>query len=106
MDMILTGRDVDADEAFLFGLANRVVEKGSALKNAIDYAIQISRFPALCMNKDRDMVCKQWNLSLDEALLEEGKGSDVMDTVMKHAVEGAKRFAREGKGRGGNNYNI
>jgi enoyl-CoA hydratase len=106
MDMILTGRDVDAEEALAFGLANRVVEKGSALKNAIEYAIQISRFPAMCMKKDREMVDKQWNLSVDEALLEEGKADEVMDQVMKRAVEGAKRFAKEGKGRGGDKNNI
>lgn len=104
--MILTGRDVDAEEALAFGLANRVVEKGSALQHAIGYAIDISRFPSLCLNKDREMVHNQWNLSLEEALREEGKPNDVMDKVMKRAVEGAKRFAKEGKGRGGDKNNI
>lgn len=103
--MILTGRDVGGEEAYSIGLANRVVENGMALQSAIDYALEISRFPALCMNKDRLMVYKQWNMSLAEALFEEGKGGDEMDQIMKLAAEGATRFAK-GKGRGGDKNNI
>jgi enoyl-CoA hydratase len=105
MDMILTGRDVDAVEALSFGLANRVVAEGQALRTAIDYGIQISRFPTLCMNKDREMVTKQWNLSLEDALREEGKRGEQLDQIMKLASQGATRFA-QGKGRGGDKNDI
>jgi enoyl-CoA hydratase len=105
MDMILTGRDVDAEEALSFGLANRVVAKGEALRCAIDYGIQISRFPALCMNKDREMISTQWSLSMEEALREEGKQGEQMNQIMKQATDGAMRFAK-GKGRGGDKNDI
>lgn len=103
--MILTGRDVRGEEAHSIGLVNRLVEDGRALQAGIDYALEISRFPAMCMNKDRNMVNKQWNMSMTEALLEEGKGGKEMDQIMKLAAEGATRFAK-GKGRGGDKNNI
>ncbi len=52
MDMVLTGRPVDAAEALNFGLANRVVAKGAALEAALEYARNIARFPQLCMRSD------------------------------------------------------
>jgi enoyl-CoA hydratase len=44
MDMILTGRAVDAEEALAMGLANRVVADGEALAAAVILARQIAAF--------------------------------------------------------------
>jgi len=49
MDMILTGRGVSGEEAYAMGLANRVVEPGTALANARELAKQIASFPQRCM---------------------------------------------------------
>jgi len=54
MDMILTGRPVDAYEALNMGLANRIVPVGKSLEEAISIARQLLQFPQLCMNADRD----------------------------------------------------
>ena len=53
LDMILTGRPVDAAEALAIGLANRVVAEGQALAAAQALAAEIAHFPALCMRTDR-----------------------------------------------------
>ena len=53
LDMILTGRPVEAAEALAIGLANRVVPEGGALAAALALATEIARFPALCMRTDR-----------------------------------------------------
>ena len=45
MDMILTGRPVNAEEALQIGLANRVAPEGKALDEAITLARQIAAFP-------------------------------------------------------------
>src|SRR5437879_6161300 len=45
MDLILTGRPVDAGEALAFGLANRVVPAGQALAAAQELAAQLANFP-------------------------------------------------------------
>jgi enoyl-CoA hydratase len=98
MDMILTGRPVDAREALSWGLANRVVPKGEALSAAITLAKEIARFPQLCLRADRASAFAGWSMSLDDALKAEARqGAPV---VALEARAGAARFAA-GKGRGG-----
>src|SRR6186713_2223398 len=67
MDLILTGRPVEAEEALAMGLANRVVPKGQALSAALELAREISAFPQLCMRNDRLSALEQWSLDWDEA---------------------------------------
>jgi len=99
MDLILTGRPVDAHEALSMGLANRVVPQGQALAAALDIARQISAFPQLCMRNDRLSALQQWSLDWDEAQAVEVRfGMETLRTGS--AVEGATRFA-SGQGRGG-----
>ncbi len=99
MDMILTGRGVSGEEARLMGLANRLVEPGQALGEAKKLAKQLAGFPQLCLRGDRMSSYKQWNLPLDEALLEETRiGLEVFRSG--ETLDGARRFA-EGAGRHG-----
>lgn len=96
--MILTGRAVDAQEAYAWGLANRLTKKGEALAHAIALAKDIARFPQLCLRADRASAYAGWSRELDEALRMEGKRG--MPVVATEARAGAARFAA-GKGRGG-----
>ena len=73
LDMILTGRAVDAKEALEFGLANRVVPAGQARAEAEKIAREIAQFPQICMRTDRVSAYKQWDLDLPEALINEGR---------------------------------
>lgn len=99
MDMILTGRSVDAEEAYAIGLANRLVEDGEALAAALRLAEDLSRYPQRCMRSDRLSAYEQWSLSLNDALLNEFKrGLEVVES--RETVEGAARFA-SGHGRHG-----
>jgi enoyl-CoA hydratase len=98
LDMILTGRPVDAHEALLMGLANRVVPVGESLTAAHDLAEQIAAFPQMCVRVDRDSAYRQWDLPLDAALRSEGAAG--VPVVMSEGAEGAVRFV-EGAGRHG-----
>ena len=99
MDMILTGREVGADEALAFGLANYVSEENSALPKALEVARRIAAFPQFCMRTDRASAIAQWSLPMDEALRREITGGlNVIE--MGETRDGAKRFAA-GIGRGG-----
>ena len=99
LDLILTGRPVDADEALAMGLANRVVEEGDALAAALDLAQQLSRFPQNCLRSDRLSSYEQWGLPLDEALLNEfNRGLEVVRS--QETLVGATAFA-SGRGRHG-----
>jgi enoyl-CoA hydratase len=98
LDMILTGRAVDAAEALQMGLVNRVVAKGEALRAARELARQIAAFPQACMLADRESAYQQWNLPLDEALRREGASG--YRIVFEEGIAGAARFA-SGAGRHG-----
>jgi enoyl-CoA hydratase len=97
LDLILTGRPVEADEALRMGLANRVSAPGQALAEAIALAGQIAGFPQECMRGDRLSAYEQDGLDLPGAITNEfAHGTN----ALSEAVEGAGRFA-SGAGRHG-----
>lgn len=99
LDLILTGRGVSGDEARLMGLANRLVEPGQALAEALTLAHQIADFPQACLRSDRRSSYEQWDLPLHEALANETRlGLDVIHSG--ETAAGAARFA-SGEGRHG-----
>ncbi len=99
MDMILTGRPVEAAEALSFGLANKVVPEGQARAAAEALAAEIARFPQNCLRHDRLSTYEQWDLPYDQAMANEIQhGREVLSSG--EVLEGAARFA-SGKGRGG-----
>lgn len=51
-DLILTGRPVGAEEAWRIGLADRLVEPGTALAEALDLAEALGQFPQACLRAD------------------------------------------------------
>src|SRR5712671_1639238 len=98
LDMILTGREVDAREAYAWGLANRLVPAGQALAEARTLAEQLTKFPQTCLRSDRRSSYEQWSLEIAEALVNEARCG--APALQAEARSGAARFAA-GKGRGG-----
>lgn len=97
MDMILTGRAVDAAEAHAIGLANRVVPTGQARAAAEQLAGELAELPQRCLRSDRLSALHQWGMTEPHAMdLEFGSLSRVAD----EARRGAGRFAG-GAGRHG-----
>jgi enoyl-CoA hydratase len=97
LDMILTGRPVDAHEALRMGLANRVVPAGTALAAARELAATIAKFPQGTLRGDRRSAYEQASLSLEAAMANElrlGLAS------LGEARRGAAQFVA-GPGRGG-----
>jgi enoyl-CoA hydratase len=97
MDLILTGRKVEAAEALRMGLCNRVVPAGTALAAALELARQLAAFPQATMLADRMNAYEQWGLPMPEALHGEWERSRQR---IADALEGAARFAA-GAGRHG-----
>jgi enoyl-CoA hydratase len=99
LDMILTGRPVDAREALAFGLANRVVAAGRAREEAESLARVIAAFPPNCVRSDRRSAWEGMGLPLGQALANEfALGKATHDSG--ESQEGARRFAM-GAGRHG-----
>jgi enoyl-CoA hydratase len=98
LDLILTGRAVDADEALAMGLANRVVPRGQGRAEAEKLARQLAAFPQAALRGDRLSAYEQHDLSLEDALRNELRHG--MTSLAAEAQAGAARFAG-GAGRGG-----
>jgi enoyl-CoA hydratase len=97
LDMILTGRAVDAHEAQRMGLANRVVPTGTARAAAEALALELTRFPQVTLRGDRLSALEQDGLDESAAIANELEhGARSLGT----AIEGAGRFAG-GAGRHG-----
>jgi enoyl-CoA hydratase len=97
MDLILTGREVRADEALAMGLANRVVPKGQARQAAEELAAQLAALPQQCLRADRLSALRQWGLPEAQAIDVEFAS---ISQVAAEALAGAGRFAA-GAGRHG-----
>jgi len=99
MDLILTGRGVQGDEALRMGIANRLVPHGQTLDAAVSLAHELARFPQRCLRSDRLSAYEQWSLSYEDALRNElRRGRDVIESG--ETAAGAASFAR-GQGRHG-----
>jgi enoyl-CoA hydratase len=97
MEMILTGRPVEAGEAQRIGLVNELVEPGRHLERSLELAERIASFPQETMLSDRRAALEGAGLPLAEGLeLERRLGRQVLEV----AVRGAARFA-DGEGRHG-----
>jgi enoyl-CoA hydratase/carnithine racemase len=97
LELILTGRPVDAEEAHRIGLVNELTGPGAHLDRALELAERIAGFPQQTMLADRRAAIQGFGLPLADGLaLEHELGRETLQI----AAEGAARFAA-GQGRHG-----
>jgi enoyl-CoA hydratase len=97
LELILTGRPVEAEEAHRIGLVNELAEPGKHLERALELAERIAAFPQETMLADRRAAIEGFGLPLAEGIaLEHRLGREVLEV----AARGAMRFA-SGEGRHG-----
>jgi enoyl-CoA hydratase len=99
LDLILSGREVGAEEALGMGLINRVVPTGTAREHALTWAHHLAALPQACMRNDRRSTLDQWGLSTADAMRAEIRlGLDSL--ASPDATAGPARFSA-GAGRRG-----
>ena len=98
LEIILTGRQVKAEECLALGLCEYIVENDQSRRKAEELAHQIAKFPQICVQVDRKSVYAQEGLSMIDALKQEwfnGKKA-----LSEEGLNGAKNF-KKGFGRHG-----
>jgi enoyl-CoA hydratase len=97
LELILTGRIIDAEEALAIGLLTEVVPGGAHLRRALEIAEGLSRFPQRTMLADRRAAIEGFGLPLAQAIALEAQAGP---ELFEEGARGAARFAA-GEGRGG-----
>jgi enoyl-CoA hydratase len=97
MDLILSGRRIDAAECAAIGLCERLADPGEALRVAMAWARELAAFPQVCLRADRASVLG------DPAILRAAMASEFaagLAALEAEARDGAKAFSA-GAGRHG-----
>jgi enoyl-CoA hydratase len=102
LDMILSGRIVEAEEALAMGLLTEMVAPGKHLERALEMAEGLASFPQETMLADRRSAIEGFGLPLADALALE---AEIGSKTTGVGVEGAARFAA-GEGRGGSGAGV
>jgi enoyl-CoA hydratase len=97
LELILTGRPVEAEEAHRIGLVNEVVPPGRHVERALELAERLAGFPQETMLADRRAALEGAGLTLEEGIALESRLGVPTSVIGAH---GAARFAA-GEGRHG-----
>jgi enoyl-CoA hydratase/carnithine racemase len=92
MEMIITGRQVDADEALRIGLANEVVPEGKALERALELAREIAALPQGAIRTDKETIVRNVGRTLEEQLRQEAEATLSMFLRKDSHSIGARAF--------------
>src|SRR5207248_4274879 len=75
MELIITGRAVDAQEAERIGLANEVVPEGRALDRAVELGHEIARLPQGAIRSDKETLMRNMGRTIEEGLRNEAEAT-------------------------------
>jgi enoyl-CoA hydratase len=96
MEMIITGRPVDAEEALRIGLANEVVPAGTALERALELAREIAALPQGAIRSDKETMVRNVGRTYEEQLRIENEMTLSMFMRRDSHAIGARAF-KEGR---------
>ena len=93
LDMILTGREVGTQEAFQWGLVNRIADEGKTVEEAIKLGKLIASHPEMCMLTDRESTYYSLDHTEEESFANEFESTK----VRAESIKGAEKFMKEQK---------
>ena len=68
MELVITGRRIDAQEARAIGLVNEIVPRGGALERALQLAHEIAALPQGAIRSDKESIMRGVGRTLEERL--------------------------------------
>ena len=96
LEMIMTGRTVDAEEGLRIGLVNRIIEDGDPLAAAMEFAREFSRFSLPALGFAREAVTRALDTPVAEGLRIEADLSTLAFQT-EDAAEGMAAFVAKRK---------
>jgi enoyl-CoA hydratase len=96
MELVLTGRFLSADDAFRFGLINKVVPVEMFLREAVALATEISQMSPIAVQLAKESVNRSFETHLDEGLHFERKNF-YLAFASEDQKEGMKAFIEKRK---------
>ena len=91
LELIITGRVIDADEALRIGLVNEVVPSGTCVERALELAREIAALPQPAIHTDKEAAVRGFGQPLDEGLRIEAECFD-RSIFSEQTAEGLRRF--------------
>lgn len=91
LELLLTGRQIDAQEAYRIGLVNKVVPKGEAVKGAEEIAAEILKNSPIAVMIAKDAVVVGKDMPLDAAV-EYAHKNILLAAASEDAKEGYAAF--------------
>lgn len=93
LDLILTGREIGAEEALQWGLVNRVAEEGKTVEDAVKLAKLVASHPEACMLTDRESTYYSLDHTEEESFAHEFNSTK----VLAESIKGAQKFIKSQK---------
>ena len=91
-DLIMTSRDVDAEDAYRIGLLDRLVTEGSLVDGALEVAAVIATRPPLAVRSAKRVLQHNMEVDLDAALRYEMAGLSYARSARNDAREAMASF--------------
>jgi enoyl-CoA hydratase/carnithine racemase len=91
MELIVTGRVIDADEALRIGLVNEVVPSGTCVERSLELAREIAALPQPAIRTDKEAAVRGFGRPLDEGLRIEAECFE-KSIFSEETIEGLRRF--------------
>jgi enoyl-CoA hydratase len=93
MELIITGRVIDAAEAERIGLVNEVTPRGTCVERALELAQEIAALPQPAIETDKEAAVRGFGQPLDEGLkIEAGCFNRLVTTP--EIADGVRRFVQ------------
>jgi len=92
LELIITGRRFDAEEALRIGLVTEIVPKNRLMERARELAQAICELPQGAIRSDKEVVMRSWGRPLEEGLRIEAELAASMIMRQDRHSDGARAF--------------